>query len=646
MGDFNAILSQQEKRGGRPFASASRNNLGDEIDACNLIDLGFVGPRFTWNNKRPGCANIQSRLDSGVANVDWCLLYPKSIIFHLLAIASDHCPLLLDTHPNSANRPRPFFFEEMWCRDFSCESVIADTWLFSAAGNKLKIEEVQQMDQSMEVLEIEQNLQWQTRETHMLFGVLGQVRELVHGENDKQTRIVESEKPLQTRKNGPHQSSSPILASVPNVNFLGAKKDLNKLDAIMRRFWWQTDWTEGNSRVLALKSWNTICQPKSAGGLGFRKFADFNKALVAKIAWNIAKKSDKLWCSILIAKYLKNESNLLTYVQDHRASWIWQDVLKSLKIIKNGACYSISAHSSLQIWNDPWIPSIQGFSPQKPASLNPNWPTQVADLIDQQDHQWKLDLLAQMFTPDTIQEIRKIQILESLEPPRLFWMPSKSGKFSTKTAYLTIIQNAEIMDSEGALIGKRICNLELHNRLKLLIWRVLFDVLPTREQIWLLSKWQVRLHRWSHLSLREWFTQISKKGSTMFLDQESQQEFTTAWAVTLEAIWKARNELTHGRKTSSPVEIADVAYKDDRCVAAITAREQDGIVVVLEAHQIYSYDATLAELQAIRIAVVKMNEMNAECTIFESDSATQLKSKRKKKLIGPFMMWQKSKSGK
>ncbi|KAL0405295.1 UNVERIFIED_CONTAM: hypothetical protein Slati_3843400, partial [Sesamum latifolium] len=170
MGDFNAVLSQQEKQGGRPFASTSRNWIGDDFDACNLIDFGFSGSRFTWSNKRSGLANIQSRLDRGVANAEWCLLYPKALITHLPAIASDHSPLLLDTHPNTADRPRPFFFEKMWCRDFSCETVVADTWISFVAGTRLvcakkyrldqpKIEELQGMNQTFEILEREQNLQ-------------------------------------------------------------------------------------------------------------------------------------------------------------------------------------------------------------------------------------------------------------------------------------------------------------------------------------------------------------------------------------------------------------------------------------------------------------------------------------------------------
>lgn len=35
-----------------------------------LMDLGFEGHPFTWNNKRGGLENIQERLDRGIANED------------------------------------------------------------------------------------------------------------------------------------------------------------------------------------------------------------------------------------------------------------------------------------------------------------------------------------------------------------------------------------------------------------------------------------------------------------------------------------------------------------------------------------------------------------------------------------------------
>lgn len=49
MGDFNAILSDSERQGG----VARPNSIGMKafrkvIEWCQLIDVGFKGPKFTW----------------------------------------------------------------------------------------------------------------------------------------------------------------------------------------------------------------------------------------------------------------------------------------------------------------------------------------------------------------------------------------------------------------------------------------------------------------------------------------------------------------------------------------------------------------------------------------------------------------------
>ncbi|KAL0285634.1 UNVERIFIED_CONTAM: hypothetical protein Sangu_2770100 [Sesamum angustifolium] len=135
MGDFNAVLNQMEKKGGNPFASSTRFSFWDMLTSLDLNDLGFQGPIFTWSNKRAGCANIQLRLDRGVANSEWCLIYPNASIKHLPAIASDHCPLLLLTQNDHSQGPKPFFFEEMWLRDETCEEVVANNWFSPPTGN-------------------------------------------------------------------------------------------------------------------------------------------------------------------------------------------------------------------------------------------------------------------------------------------------------------------------------------------------------------------------------------------------------------------------------------------------------------------------------------------------------------------------------
>lgn len=59
------------------------------------------GHVYTWNNKRGGLANIQERLDKGIANEEWKLMFPDAKITHLAALNSDHKLFLLKTNPSS-----------------------------------------------------------------------------------------------------------------------------------------------------------------------------------------------------------------------------------------------------------------------------------------------------------------------------------------------------------------------------------------------------------------------------------------------------------------------------------------------------------------------------------------------------------------
>lgn len=71
LGDFTSVISQTKKRGGRSVSSSSSGGLRQFISQCGLVDLGFNGNPFTWNNGRGDCVNIGEKLDRGLANHDW-----------------------------------------------------------------------------------------------------------------------------------------------------------------------------------------------------------------------------------------------------------------------------------------------------------------------------------------------------------------------------------------------------------------------------------------------------------------------------------------------------------------------------------------------------------------------------------------------
>jgi hypothetical protein len=128
IGDFNRILDQTEKYGGRPFSCSSNDLFRDFLNLHGLVDLGFSGSPFTWSNHRHGRHLIRERLDRDVASTQWIHLFSSFSVRHLLAHASDHLFLILNTATPNSNLPKPFRFEEFWSKDPSCHDVISSVW--------------------------------------------------------------------------------------------------------------------------------------------------------------------------------------------------------------------------------------------------------------------------------------------------------------------------------------------------------------------------------------------------------------------------------------------------------------------------------------------------------------------------------------
>ena len=63
MGDFNEVLSDDEKFGRNPICQRKVRAIKECMDDCNMMDLGFSGPKYTWTNKRELGNLIQCKLD-------------------------------------------------------------------------------------------------------------------------------------------------------------------------------------------------------------------------------------------------------------------------------------------------------------------------------------------------------------------------------------------------------------------------------------------------------------------------------------------------------------------------------------------------------------------------------------------------------
>ncbi|XP_019465327.1 PREDICTED: uncharacterized protein LOC109363517 [Lupinus angustifolius] len=92
VGDFNMVAELSERVGiSSTSPTRGASNFASFIRDCNLIDLRFVGLRFTWRRGR-----VKERLDRGLWNLDWRLLFLHASITHLNPLKSDHSHLLVN----------------------------------------------------------------------------------------------------------------------------------------------------------------------------------------------------------------------------------------------------------------------------------------------------------------------------------------------------------------------------------------------------------------------------------------------------------------------------------------------------------------------------------------------------------------------
>jgi exonuclease III len=96
LGDLNNIMSDVDTTSTKVNKSHMRA-FNSYVKQCGLFDLGFSGPAYTWTNKHFSSAPVFERLDRGLANAEWCSLFPNTNVFNLPIMFGDHAPILVST---------------------------------------------------------------------------------------------------------------------------------------------------------------------------------------------------------------------------------------------------------------------------------------------------------------------------------------------------------------------------------------------------------------------------------------------------------------------------------------------------------------------------------------------------------------------
>ncbi|XP_014751193.1 uncharacterized protein LOC106865542 [Brachypodium distachyon] len=130
VGHFNEVLWQHEHMSETKRPEPQIRVFRDTLESCGLVDLGFTGVPFTFNNNQSGRKNVRVRLDKAVAIDSWRDLFAETEIKHLTTPCSDHSPigltLIKETSQPTVRKVR--HYEIVWEKAPELEEIIANTW--------------------------------------------------------------------------------------------------------------------------------------------------------------------------------------------------------------------------------------------------------------------------------------------------------------------------------------------------------------------------------------------------------------------------------------------------------------------------------------------------------------------------------------
>ncbi|TYH10965.1 hypothetical protein ES288_A07G220800v1 [Gossypium darwinii] len=146
-GDFNAILNNSEKEGGRRKLKTHLDEFSDFMEELNLTDVKTCNGWFTWTNNRDGTRLVKERLDRFAISEVAMEKIPFLLTYIVHQSKSDHEAILLDTN---GSKPKDrgvdhrvwFRYDTCWGKEDEAKNIINSTWAVGWCNTLDKMERI------------------------------------------------------------------------------------------------------------------------------------------------------------------------------------------------------------------------------------------------------------------------------------------------------------------------------------------------------------------------------------------------------------------------------------------------------------------------------------------------------------------------
>ncbi|CAL1413103.1 unnamed protein product [Linum trigynum] len=244
------------------------------------------------------------------------------------------------------------------------------------------------------------------------------------------------------------------------------------IDRKIRSFVWGSQ--EGKKKV-HLVSWETLCKPKSQGGLGLRFARNLNTAYMIKLGWKLLNNESDLWVQVLQGKYFKSKDGMITSMKTSNPSNLWRAIRKAMPLMQSAASWSVRDGTTTSFWRHPWIDYgviledslLKDIPETDRASDVASWVTNEGE--------WDWTRLNGLLPPCLLALIAGMETPKhELGEDKMIWGIERDGRFRLSSAYkLASDQLDSTMDPlweklwkwKGSARAKHFLCLAFHDRL-------------------------------------------------------------------------------------------------------------------------------------------------------------------------------------